>query len=243
MRLINNIDTIRIKVNSHNNIYYFPENNNLIGKVINNIYTIKGDTTDPYTGLRILEPQNTYITLHDTEGNIVLNQVELSFFLKNKVELIEINSVIDWQKSYIQVLNPNVSDEEIILFVTYDGVIAEDIEYDTKETITIPANHSGDFEDFIYSDMWGKLVKIDVLNREPKYPIWFNIKDKNGKNFSLIMSELFQDKIYSSRAVREISTPSVVSPLRFNYLSPIWKESKIINQNNYSANIILYFKK
>lgn len=242
MRLINNIDTIRIRVNSHNNIYYFPENNNLIGKVINNIYTIKGDTTDPYTGLRILEPQNTYITLHDTEGNIVLNQVELSFFLKNKVELIEINSVIDWQKSFVQVLNPNVSDEEIILFVTYDGVISEDIEYDNTETITIPTNYNGNFEDFIYSDMWGKLVRIDVLNRDT-YPIWFDIKDKNGKNFGLVFSELFQDKIYSPRAGRWIMTQSILNPMTLNFFSPVWRESKIINNNNYPANIILYFKK
>lgn len=242
MRLINNIDTIRIPLNSHNNIYYFPENNNLIGKIINNIYVIEGNTQDPYTGLTILEPNNSYITLHDTEGNIVLNNIELSFFLKNKDTLIEINSLIDWQKSYIQVLNSDRTNKEIILFVTYNGVFAENIEYDNTETITIPGNYNGNFEDFIYSDMWGKLVRIDVLNRDT-YPIWFDIKDKNGKNFGLVFSELFQDKIYSPRASRWITTQPILNPMTLNFFSPIWRESKIINNNNYPANIILYFKK
>ena len=256
MNLINNIDTIRIPLYANKNIYYFPENNNLIGKTINNIYVIEGKITnlstgriirnsvkDPYNDLTILEPNQAYLTLYDIDNNIIVNNIELSYFVKNKATIIDINSKINWKNSYINIFDNEIEGKEIVLFCTYDGVITEDVEYNTIKTITIPGNYNGNFEDFIYSDTWGKLIGIDILNKGLEVPMWVSIKDRNGKNFDLSISDLFQYKYFSFRGNRWITTQQIINPLRLNYLSPIWKESTIINKSNQSVNIILYFIK
>lgn len=238
MRLVNNIDVIRIPLN-YNNIYYFPKNNNINGKVINNIYCISKSTTDPHNGLKTFQPTNSYITLFDTDGNIVVNNVDLAYFVKDNVTAININTIIDWEKSYINIQDGyNRVNVELLLAITYDGAVADGVKYDSIKSITIPAEYIGSFEQFIYGD-WGKLVKIDVLSKQTDLnSFWFSLKDFNGKNFNLCASELFQDEINFGNGWQ--TTQAVNNPIYLNYLNVNWQDSQIINQRQQPVQIILY---
>lgn len=235
MKLTNNIDVIRIPLNG-NKLYYFPKNTNLKGKKINNIY-VTGDGIDPYTGKNIQGLYDCFITLIDTKSNTIVDNVDLFYFAKNNATAITINSVIDWEVSYINIQEENQTNSEILLFVEYDNTItAGEFNYSKTKTLFIPANYKGNFERFIDSTYYGKLLKIDI----PYYNnVWFSLYDKNGKNFNSCPAVLFQNEenIEGDWKINQ----AVNNPMLLNYYNVNWQRSEIINNNNNQVELILYF--
>lgn len=234
---VNNIEAIRIPLNE-NNIYYFPKNSNLIGKKIDNIYAISGSINDPINGLKTLQANAIYITLVDKQGQILVNNIDIDTFEKHNVTIINVNSIIDWEKSYVNIQNPlSRENKELIFFVTYDGVFDEKIKYNDIQTLKIPGNYEGTLEKFITSDCWGKLVKLDISTSSA----WISLYDKNGKNFDLCNSLLFlnQMPVDGSRT----TTRAINNPIYFNYLDVNWQDSKFVNATATETTLILYFAK
>lgn len=229
MKLLNNLDTIRIPLGA-NNICYFPKNNNLKGKVINNIFSCFVSSTDPINGLKpFVELSDIYITLYDKDNVPVLNEISLFELYAHYFVLIDnINAIINWEASFINVRSVyNREGNEVVLFVTYDGSLEETVQYDIRKCITIPGNYDGNFEPFINSAEYGKLVRIDFSDTN----LWFNLFDFNGKNFNLCASQKF------------FNTQSVNDPIYLNHYSVNWQMSRIINQNNNPIQINLWFQK
>lgn len=234
---VNNIETIRISLDD-NNIYYFPKNSNLIGKKIDNIYTIAGNIVDPVNGLTTMTARAIYLTLVDYNGHTILDNIDIDTFEKHNITLCDIASVIDWEKSYVNIQYPGSRENrELILFVTYDGVYAEKTEYNDIKTLTIPANYKGDLERFITSDCWGKLVKMDILDSAN---VWISLYDKNGKNFDLCNALLFKNQMLVGGG--RTTTRAINNAIYFNYLEVNWQESSIVNGTTDTL-IILYFAK
>ncbi len=234
---VNNIETIRIPLNE-NNIYYFPKNSNLIGKKIDNIYAIAGNIADPVNSLTTMTARAIYITLVDHSGNTILDNIDIDSFEKHNITLCNISSKIDWDKSYINIQYPTTREgKELILFVTFDGVYAEKTEYNYIKTLKIPANYKGDLEQYITSDCWGKLVKMDILNSSN---VWISLYDKNGKNFDLCNALLFKNQMVVDGG--RTTTRAINNPIYFNYLDVNWQESLIVNGTT-EIEIILYFAK
>ncbi len=231
MKLTNNIDVIRIPLNG-NKLYYFPKNTNLKGKKINTIY-VAGEGVDPYTEKNIQGLFNCFVTLIDTNNTTVVDNVDLSYFAKNETTAITINSVIDWDISYINIQEDDQTNSEILIFVEYDNtIVSGEFNYSKSKTIFIPANYKGNFERFIDSSIYGNLLKIDI----PYYTnIWVSLYDKTGKNFNSCPAVLFQNNNGT------VINQAINNPILFNNYKVDWQRSEIINNNNTEVELILYF--
>lgn len=126
--ILDSVDFIQIPVTDTR--VYFPASSHLLGKNIQAItLNMNPFGTDITGNFDVLPPGNCFITLFDTDGNLIFDKLPL-FMIASEIETIyEINKKVDFERSYIDV--KNVPETESTLF--FNIFISE--EYKQKEKI------------------------------------------------------------------------------------------------------------
>ena len=243
MILTNNIDIVRIPINKEK-IKYFPVNTNFkdkkIGRIFVNIWVgfQNRNIQDPFTGKKIIsytEYKNILITLKNTAGETIYNNVPLSLFLSNqKCTKCIINDYIDWENSYINLLNATLfsSTDEIMLYVTYEDTYTDKIDIKNTKIIEIPPDiFNQNLSDFINNNDLGQLVKIQLSNANNYADnLYLTIHDKKGRTFETINALLFLELDYYIESLSYgFPKNRMNDPILFNNISIDWEKSKVYN--------------
>lgn len=100
--VIESCDFVRIRLKAGQTTYFFKTAGALTGKKIS---AISIPTLGFLSGsLAMIDPSRVYITLIDIDGNIIFNNSPAILFSSASIEIIPIDRVIDWERSYIKVM-------------------------------------------------------------------------------------------------------------------------------------------
>lgn len=102
---IKNCEHIRIKLRTNQDTYFFRTAGALTHEPILSLSVPFGSNDSGYypEGETVIPPSLIYITLIDTDGNVLYNNLPGSAFSSNSIDLIRIGRVIDWERSYIKI--------------------------------------------------------------------------------------------------------------------------------------------
>lgn len=102
---IQNCEHIRIKLQTNKDTYFFRTAGALTHEPILSLSIPFGSNDSGYypEGETVIPPSLLYITLIDTDGNVLYNNLPGSAFAANSLDLIRIGRVIAWERSYIKI--------------------------------------------------------------------------------------------------------------------------------------------
>lgn len=96
-------DFVQIKLTVGQNTYFFKTAGSLTKKQIKSVSIPSLSYDSPK--LSSIDPSYVYITLIDTDGNLIHNNTPASYFSAATLDQPEINKVIDWERSYIKIMD------------------------------------------------------------------------------------------------------------------------------------------
>ncbi len=96
-------DFVQINLKSGQNTYFFKTAGSLTKQQIKtvSIPSLSFATQE----MSSIDPYYVYITLFDTDGNVLHNNTPASYFSAATIDQPEINKVIDWERSYIKIMD------------------------------------------------------------------------------------------------------------------------------------------
>lgn len=270
MRYTNNINVVRVFLTGES-IIYLPQNSDFANKKIGRIFVSSGlggddgEMYDPFTNKKLIrykEFDSILLTLVNKEGRIICKDVPLIHWIVEQYDRgMYIDDYIDWHSSYVNILNAKLyaGGEELLLYITYDDVIAQPYQYYRnvinlefpgsvyKQSEPMPGNPQ-DFNlihklaELINDPNLGRLVCItgaDIFNPE----LWLTIYDKSGRCFQ----DLFMFSFVSALNRRYSASGegarllNFTDPIYFNNVDIDFERSTFFNNIKDSTYLTFYF--
>lgn len=225
MKLINNIDLIRLPITVNNTQVgqqsyqriYFSRNIVYRDAKVSNIYVLPYAIVDPTTGNSVGYPDNAFVTLYAKDGSMICKDTPLSKFKLGYVTCVDIDNYIDWHNSYVYTLQSNVN--YIYLYVTYSDSYNKELISTQIVSYKLPSGEIK-LQNLIDSKGWGYLNRIDLYDAVSNgKEIWINLYDKDGRTFNMLNGSLLLVD----------DAKNCNNPLLFNYLNIDYQQSSIIN--------------
>lgn len=96
-------DFVQVPLKNGQTTYFFKTAGSLTGKKILSVSIPSlGFVT---VGKAMIDPSQVYITLIDIEGNIIHNNTPAAVFSSGSLDVLPINRIIDWERSYIKIMD------------------------------------------------------------------------------------------------------------------------------------------
>lgn len=177
-------DFVQIKLTVGQNTYFFKTAGSLTNRKIKSISipSLSYSADD----LSSIDPAVVYITLIDKDGNIIHNNTPVLYFSSASLDLIRIDRVIDWERSYIKIIDtPDFDLNELSFFM---NVYSDDQTDEAAALLPLKENYFsvtikntnpdgvGYFTmtfDKILNALRGKKITGILLNVIPSYVVGF----------------------------------------------------------------------
>lgn len=253
MKLINNIDLINILFQEGESFAYFPTNISCTGKKIDQLIFVNSDIA----GYGSMIMVSSYLTLVSKDDKVICNNVPLSAFSAEFAynRQIEINEEINFEKSFIRISAKIKLPKAFFMqvFVIYDSVEDANPICTGTKTIHIPGLYAGTLQQFLDTDKYGRLFRIEVLKKLDEETvkkldsIYLTIYDKDGRTFEMtphllrraynLCDYTYQDKL----KILHDEVYRTPVDFNFNYINVDWQRSYISNILENDLDLTLYF--
>lgn len=236
MKAINNIDCVRLNVDWEDRVIYLPSATSFNSKFIDSIlfYYIpfegKTGIVDPLTNKEFLSKEDAgciTVNIKGADGTDIIQNASIgSMHIGEWVSFGNINSVVDWDNSYIRI-NGSVADttgQELLMYIIY-STSCNDSAPTLQRTIDVPySNGVATLADVINSPFYDSVREIEVSPWNAGHVIAFmTLVSSDGRVFDFIPLDFFWRLFYTDTDEVYVNAPAV----RFNNLVIDWQKSRV----------------
>lgn len=255
MKAINNIDCVRLNIDWEDRVIYLPSATSFNTKFIDSIlfyylpYEVKTGVADPLTNKEFISMQDAgciTVNIKGAEGTDIIQNASISsMHIGEWISYGNINSVVDWDNSYIRI-NGRLSDttgQELLMYIIY-STSCNDSAPTMQRTIDVPYNNGvATLADIINSPFYDSVREIEV---SPALAgmldgAFMTLVSSDGRVFDFIPLEFFWRLYYTDINDVYVNAPAV----RFNNLVIDWQKSRvwqIYNSENIPIKLQITFK-
>ncbi len=158
---INNINVVRLQLDSANNTYFLPYATSFEHKPIRRIIPLHYGSVSDVAGVNTASIDSMYITLRDMNDNYIVRDFPLNL-LSNLAfnDLMPLNTIIKWETAFVRTRLPLTDGDLLMLYMVYDEYRPILPEYSCIKTIEIPAGFTGKLSELLNVADYGYLKRI-----------------------------------------------------------------------------------
>ena len=228
---VDNLQCLRVWLDSAMNQYYLPQSNSFQGKPVRHIILYDPRSAGmedaigaPVFSLRANTAASLYLNLKNDDGSDLVRDADLSLLSSgNRDVFIPVGRTVKWENSFIRVRGQLPAQPSVLLlYVVYGGTRPATRRYDVVRQVRIPPSDGPKkLSAYLDAQGYGHLRRLDVVSASKlSGQNYVTLNCRSGRTFNHVPLEFFQG---------DGGLPRFELPLLLADYNVDWNNSAIVN--------------